>query len=193
MIPHRSRLTLVAVLSALAMSTHVLSARLDVKVEFDKTFDFKASRTWGWDAEKRGDVKMARTRYDDPDAMRARAEPIIVDTVTTEMARRGLQPASPPDLVVTYYLLMTTSLSAQTLGQFLPAVSAWGLPPFEGATQSLEMMNRGSLVLDLSAKGQVVWRGVAQANIKVDADDRKRENLIREAVRKLLAKYPARR
>jgi hypothetical protein len=55
------------------------------------------------------------------------------------------------------------------------------------------MMHRGSLVLDLSANGQVVWRGVAQANIKVDADERKREQLIREAVRDLLAKYPVRR
>jgi len=193
MIAHRSRLTLVAALGAVAMSTHALSARIDVKVEFDKKFDFKAARTWAWDPEKRGDVKMARTKYDDPDAMRGRAEPIIVDAVTAEMARRGLQPAFPADLVVTYYLLMTTSLSAQTLGQFLPAVSEWGLPPFEGATQSLEMMNRGSLVLDLSANSQVVWRGVAQKNIKVDTDDRKREKLLRDAVRDLLAKYPARR
>ena len=193
MIPHRSPLWGVVVLSALALATHPLSARVKVKVEFDKTFDFKAARTWAWDSEKRGDVKMARTRDDDPDAMRERAEPIIIDAVTIEMTRRGLQPAFPPDLVVTYYLLMTTSMSAQTLGQFLPAVSDWGLPPFEGATQSLTMMHRGSLVLDLSANGQVVWRGVAQANIKVDADERKREQLIREAVRDLLAKYPARR
>ena len=192
MIPRRSPRTVAAVLSALALSAHAVSARVDVKVEFNKAFDFKAVRTWAWDSP-RGDVKMARTQEDDPDAMRERAEPIIIDAVTIEMTRRGLQPAFPADLVVTYYLLMTTSMSAQTLGQFLPAVPEWGLPPFEGATQSLKMMNRGSLVLDLSAKGQVVWRGVAQANVKFDADERKRETLIREAVRDLLAKYPARR
>ena len=57
-------------------------------------------------------------------------------------------------------------------------------------TQSLTMMNRGSLVIDLSAKGAVVWRGVAQANVKFDADQNKRETLIREAVRDLLKRYP---
>jgi hypothetical protein len=54
------------------------------------------------------------------------------------------------------------------------------------------MMNRGSLVLDLSAKGTVVWRGVAQAEIKMDADDKRREALVREAVRDLLRRYPPR-
>ena len=81
-------------------------------------------------------------------------------------------------------------MSAQTMGQFLPATTAWGLPPFEQATQSLKMMNQGSLVLDLSAKDVVVWRGVAQAKIKIDADDKKREALLREAVRDLLRRYP---
>ena len=52
------------------------------------------------------------------------------------------------------------------------------------------MMNRGSLVLDLSANGSVVWRGVAQANIKFDVDEKKRETLIREAVRDLLKRFP---
>ena len=193
MTTRRTWLTVVLALGASALSLHPVAARVDVKVEFDKTFDFKAVRTWGWQSPNPGDVKMARTREDDPEAMRKRAEPIIVDAVTVEMHRRGLQPAFPHDLTVTYYLLLTTSMSAQTLGQFLPAVSGWGLPPFEGATQSLKMMNRGSLVLDLSANDVVVWRGVAQANIKFDADDQKREKLIREAVRDLLAKYPARR
>jgi hypothetical protein len=134
---------------------------------------------------------MARTQQDDPESMRRRAEPIIVDAVTTTIAKKGLQPTTAaPDLTVTYYLLLSTSMSAQTVGQFLPATTGWGLPPFEQATQSLKMMNRGSLVLDLSGKGNVVWRGLAQADIKFDADENKRESLLREAVRDLLAKFP---
>ncbi len=39
----------------------------------------------------------------------------------------------------------------------------------------MKMMNQGSLVLDFSAKDVVVWRGVAQANIAFEADDKKRE------------------
>ena len=148
----------IALLSADAL------ARVDVKIDFDKNYDFKSVRTWSFDPSSNGEVKMARTREDDPEAMRKRVEPWIVSAVETEMGRRGVKAAtSAPDLFVTYYLLLTTNMSTQDVGQFLPATVAWGLPPFGAATQSLEMMNRGSLVLDLSAKGNVVWRGVAHA------------------------------
>jgi hypothetical protein len=107
------------------------------------------------------------------------------------MSRRGLQlTADGPDIVVKYYLLLSVGSSAQELGQFLPATTMWGVPPFAPATQSLEIMNQGSLVLDLSAKNTVVWRGVAQAKIQTDADDKRRSALIREAVRDLLKRFP---
>jgi len=181
-----------AVMAGLILSVEPATARVDVKVEFDKKFNFKAVRTWGWNPSGAGDVKMARTKDDDPDAVGKVAEPIIKDAVEQEIAKRGLKSASgTPDLTVTYYLLLSTTMTAQTMGQFLPAVSGWGLPPFAGATQSLDMMNRGSLVLDLSHQGTVVWRGLAQAKIDFDATDQHREELIREAVRDLLRKYPA--
>ena len=88
------------------------------------------------------------------------------------------------------YLLLTNTMSSQELGQFLPATTQWGVPPFAPATQSLEVMNQGSLVLDVSANGRVVWRGVAKAKIKMDIDEKRRQELIREAVRDLLRRYP---
>jgi hypothetical protein len=164
---------------------------LKVNVEFDKTFNFKAVRTWAWSPDGPGQVMMARSTYDNKAAMKQRAEPPIVEEVTGGLTKRGLQQATAaPDVTVTYYLLLTTNMSAQTMGQFLPATTAWGLPPFHQATQSLKMMNHGSLVLDLSAKGTVVWRGVAQAEIKMDTSDEKREALLREGVRDLLERYP---
>ncbi len=42
------RLGTVAVAMALALGDHVMLARVDVRVEFDKTFDFKPVQTWGW-------------------------------------------------------------------------------------------------------------------------------------------------
>ena len=123
--------------------------------------------------------------------MKAIADPIIVDAVGTEMARLKLQPAaSNPDLIVRYFLLLSTNQTAQTMGQFLPGTVAWGLPPFEQTTQSLKIMNQGSLVLDLAGRGSVVWRGVAQAKLKFDTDPKKREAILREAVSDLLKKFP---
>jgi hypothetical protein len=184
---------LFGVLLAIVLGPATARAKVDVKVDFDKAFSFTGVKTWAWNPTRPGEVKMARFADDDPEAMRERAEPIIIDAVTNEMGRRGLrQDLSAPDVTIAYYLLLTTTMTAQTIGQFVPATTEWGLPPMTGATQSLEMMNQGSLVLDLSAGDRVVWRGAAQARIKVDVDDKKREALIREAVRDLLRRFPPR-
>jgi len=189
---HNTKSTIVVLaLAAIAVTLQVTVEGVDVRVEHDKAFDFKAVRTWAWNPEGPGDVKMARTQDDDPEAMKRKVEPTLLDAVATETTRRGLQQAaSEPDLILTYYLLLGTNMTAQTMGQFLPATTAWGLPPFAQATQSLKVMNQGSLVLDLSARGVVVWRGVAQAKIEIGAEDKKREALLREGVRDLLRRYP---
>jgi hypothetical protein len=175
--------------AALAMLSEGVLARVDVHIDFDEKFDFTKVKTWAWTAGY-GEVKMARTKDDDPDAIRKQAEPIIVEAVTAEVGKKLQTVTASPDLQVTYYLLLTTNMNAQVIGQFLPAQTAWGLPPFLAATQSLEVMNQGSLVLDLSANSHVVWRGIAQAKIKMDADRKKREDLIREAARDLMNRYP---
>src|SRR5262245_37384333 len=178
--------------AVLIVAAHaVITAWVDVRAEYDKKFDFKPMRTWGWKPDGPGQVYMARTAEDNPEAMRKRAEPIIVDAVTTEIKKTGLERATgAPDLFVTYYLLLTIGENAQTVGQFLPSVADWGIPWFPPATQSLTVMNQGSLVLDLTNKETIVWRGLARAKLTLDADDKKRESLLRDAVRDLLRKYP---
>jgi hypothetical protein len=186
--------TLVVVLAALVLLAGRALARADVHIDFDEKFDFTTVKTWAWSPSGYGSVKMARTQTDDPEAARKQAEPIIVDAIAAELGKRGLRSAetsaAPPDITVVYYLLLTNSVSAQTVGQFLPGTTAWGLPPFLASTQSFEVMNRGALVIDLSAGDNIVWRGVAQANIKMDADQKKRESLIREAARDLIRRFP---
>jgi uncharacterized protein DUF4136 len=180
--------TRLVIVIALAWAAPALLA-VDVKIDHDKNFDFKAAQTWTWSATP-GDVRMARTQEDDPEAMRKIAEPVIVAAVNSEMTKRGLKQAPDAPLVVHYYLLLSVNASAQELGQFLPAVAQWGIPPYAPATQSLEMMNHGSLVLDMTSKDMIVWRGVANAKIKREGEQPKREELLREAVRDLLKKFP---
>lgn len=187
-------LPLLVVAAAIALLSERAIARVDVNIEFDPKFDFTKVKTWAWSPAGYGDVKMARTQTDNPEAMKKIAEPIVVDAITTELTNRGLRSAetsaAPPDITVVYYLLLSTNITAQTIGQFLPNTTAWGLPPFLATTQSFEVFNRGSLVIDFSAGSNVVWRGVAQSNIKIDADQKKRESLIREGVRDLIRRYP---
>src|SRR5262245_34556765 len=192
--PVESTLVAFALATAVSFSVPVGLEGVDVNVEHDKSFDFRPVRTWAWNPDGPGDVRMARTRDDDPVAVKRRFEPTILDAVAGEMMRRGLtQAPSSSDVTVTYFVLLSTNMSTQTLGQFLPATTAWALPPFGAATQSMKVMNQGSLVLDLSAKGAVVWRGVAQAKVDMGIDDKKREALLREGVRDLLRRYPPKR
>ena len=166
------------------------AAAVKSRVDFDKAFDFRGAHTFGW-STTRGHVVVGRTPNDDPDAIQRIAEPIIMSTVSTEMPRRGLNAATTsPDLTVTYYLLLTLGASAQTMGQFLPPVTEWALPPFTPATTSIKAIERGSLVLDLSSEGHVVWRGVGEAQIKMGLSQEKRAVLMQEAVRAILARYP---
>jgi hypothetical protein len=192
----RTRSTIVALMAAtaIALTLEVTLEGVDVRVDYDKNFDFRPVRTWAWNAEGPGHVRMARTQMDDPEAVKQKAEPWILDAVETEMARRGLEKATArPDVTLTYFLLLTTNMSGQTVGQFLPSTTMWALPPFDQSTQSLKLMNQGSLVLDLSASGAVVWRGVAQTKLGFDVDDKKRETIVREGVRDLLKRYPPKR
>ena len=189
-----SRLLAIATAALIALAAGEALARVKVKIEFDKAFDFTPVTTWAWDAAGYGDVMMARTANDHADAMKKRAEPIILDAVAAEMSRRKIgRAAADAHVTVRYYLLLSNNMSAQTVGQFLPGTTAWAVPPFAQATQSLEMQNSGSLVLDISAKGAVVWRGVAQTAIKMDATQQKREALLREGVRDLLQRFPPKR
>ena len=188
-------LKLLLLLCALGFAT-LMAARpgaagVDVRADFDKKFDFAKVRTWAWNPDGAGQVKMARTPDDDPEVVRKRAEPIITEAVAAELASRKLQLTDTnPDLRLTYYLLLTIGSSSQSVGQFLPPVAAWGLPIFTPQTQSLTVAEQGSLVLDFSANDQVVWRGIAQAKIKWEDDAEKREKLLREGVRDLLRRFP---
>ena len=121
---------------------------------------------------------------------RSRVALAAVAVLVAVLLPHGAASAADPDVTIAYFLLLTTNQESQSMGQFLPPTMAWGLPLFPQATTSMKVLNQGALVLDLSAKGSVVWRGVAQAQLKPDTDFKKREALIREGVRDLLKRYP---
>jgi Domain of unknown function (DUF4136) len=186
----------VAALSVLSwLSVDVGTAKVRVRAHRDETFDFRGLRTWAWHPTGAGDVRMALTADDNPAAVKDRYGPTILQAVEQELARRQLTLAGntePPDLYVNYYLLISTNMSAQTLGQFAPSVPEWGLPLFSGATQSLRVIEQGSLVLDVtsSASKTLVWRGVAQAEIHRERADAERLSRIRDAIKQVIGKFP---
>ena len=190
--PSRILVAVASVVAATVLTMSDVRAR-DVKVRIDhsKTFDFAAPKTWSWYPERPGDVLMARTADDDSEVVKKRAEPIIFEEVAAELARKGLkQVPSGGDLIVKYDVLITIGSSAQYIGQFVPSVPEWGLPPMAGATQALRVIEQGSFVIDIRSKDDIVWRGVAVAELKPDQPQEKRAALLKEATRRLFDRFP---
>jgi len=187
----RKAITVFTVAVGLAVAVQLGSAKVKVRSDFNKAFDFKQAHTWIWNPTGAGQIMVARSADEDKEAVRRLVEPIIFSSVAAEMPRHGLIAATgTADVTVAYYMLLTIGSSAQTVGQFLPTTTAWALPPFVQSTQSLEIIQQGALVLDISAHGDVVWRGVGEAEIKMDLPDDKRIALLREAIVKILERYP---
>jgi len=170
-------------------------AKIKTRAESDPQFSFAGVRTWAWTPAGAGDVYVARTSTDDPAPVKKRVDPLIVAAVGKEAALRGLTPApagATPDVTFHYYVLVTIGMNAQVFGQFLPAVPEWGVPPFTAGTQSLDIVTRGSIVLDaFSTKlNRVVWRGVAQTDLDYAPTDAQREQVIRDAAHELIKRLP---
>jgi len=188
----------VAALLAIGMAVVLEAApKIKVKAAPDPKFDFASVRTWAWD-EDAGDVKMALTATDNPAALKARIDPLLRKFVAEAMTRAGLTaPAAggAPDVQLHYYVLITVNTTGQTMGQFLPTVPYWGLPPFAPQTQSLEVVTKGSLVLDAMQPGpvgdrKVAWRGIAQSTIADDIKDAEREARLKYAADELIKRFP---
>jgi hypothetical protein len=169
------------------------AAKTDIKVDYDKKFSFAGLRTWTWRPDGKGDVRLAVSSHDDPAAVAARVDPVIIPSVEREMTARGFaRVADGADMYVHYYALATVKQSAQIQGQFLPATTEWGLPPFAATTSSLEIYPVGTLLIDVTstAAGKIVWRGAAQRTINLERPDDERRKVLEQAIRDLLRRFP---
>jgi hypothetical protein len=186
--------SLVALVAALVLVALPLAARVKVQVGFDPAVDFSPFKTYAWPADGAGQVKMAVTKDDDPDALKARFEPVIVANVDQSLLKKGFQkaaPGQPADFLVTYFALVSVSTSGQTMGQFLPGTVAWGLPPFAAVSTSLKIYEQGSLVLEImTPERQPIWRGMAQAEVHRDRTQAQREKRLAEVVTDVLKQFP---
>jgi hypothetical protein len=169
------------------------AAKTDIKVDSDKTFSFAAVRTWTCHPDGAGDVKLLISAEDDPKRVAARVDPIIVPAVEHEMTARGYVRGGPDaDVYVHYYVLATINQSAQYHGQFLPAVPAWGVPPFAPSTSALSIYPVGTLIIDVTsaAAKAIVWRGSAAREIDVERPAPERRKVLERAVRDLIRRLP---
>jgi len=184
----------VAAVVLAACGVVALSARVKVKTDVDPSADFKALKVWAWPSDGPGQVKMALTKYDNPEELRKRFEPTILSGVEAALTKKGFTKAAAgqaPDFLVAYFALVSTNQSAQTMGQFLPGSVAWGIPPFAQTTTSLKIYEQGSLVLDVMTPAKnPMWRGIAQAEMHRDRPQAEREKRLRGVIDDIIKEFP---
>lgn len=183
-----------ALLLVAGLAAPAAAQKIEVRVQRDKSFSFQGLKTWNWHPDGAGDVKLMSSSLDDPKPIKARLEPMVIAAVERELAARGLvkRTDGPTDLIVNYYILVMPATTSQQMGQFLPAVAEYGLPPFQGATTALKAFEQGSLVLDIVAPKEksVIWRGIAETEVQREYTTEQRQVRLNKAVHEIVKKLP---
>lgn len=175
-----SRFAIVLVLSVLCGTAQAQK----IKVEFDKSVDFSAFKTFAWDPSPQPTAR--------PMLLAA-----IKAAVNEELTKSGLKEvASGPDMYVQIYG-GTESDSAISYSDLLYGPA--GITPFDqsflmwgaipGAVTTV-IVHEGELVVDLldAHRKKLVWRGIAKE--KLSTQRSKALNQVNTAVEKLFAQYP---
>ncbi len=184
---------MVSAIVLFGLGATILIAAPKVQVQRDPKFDFSRLKTWTWSPAGAGDVKVWVSADSKSAPVKRQYEPVIMKAVEDELSARGFTRASgaKPDFNVTYYVLVTLGSASQQMGQFLPAVTQWGLPPFTAQTTALRVYPVGTLVLDLATDpGGVVWRGVTEAEVDLERTETERAKRINDKVHDVVAKIP---
>ncbi len=178
---------------ALVVSTAVVASGIKIKTQHDKEFKWGGPTTYAWHPTGAGDVMLLVADGKAGD-IKQRLEPMVVQAVDNGMKQRGFtkDTSGQAAFYVYYYVLIGVGTDAQQMGQFVPAVPNWGLPPLPGATQSIETYEKGSLVIDVTAVklGTVVWRGIAEAQVDRAKTDAQRQQRVSEAIAEMFKKFP---
>jgi hypothetical protein len=189
----RTRLHKAAVLALVVGLAATTLAKTKIQTQKSETFDFSRLKTWAWNPNGPGDVKIWLTAESKSEPVKRQYEPSIMEAIERELGRLGFtKAAGAADFNVTYYVLITSSTNAQELGQFLPAVTQWGLPPISAQTTALKIYPLGSFVLDVASPdpSNVVFRAVAQSEVDLEKTEDQRKARIQTIVRDILAKLP---
>jgi Domain of unknown function (DUF4136) len=155
------------------------ASSITTSVDYDRSVDFSAYRTYGW----------LRPRAIGNDILERR----LTAAIDRELAARGLVRSDTPDL----YVAMHGRLSKEV--QYTAYDTGWGYG-WRRWRAGPTMVRRqevpvGTLVVDLvdARDKELVWRGTATSAIDTTASAEKREAAVQEAVGKLFASYPPKR
>ena len=161
-------------------------ASISVDREFDPDANFAAYQTFDWMPTESRRVDL---RARDP-----MVEQRIRDAIERELGAKGLQKAGSdePDVRIAYLLVLQDGLDPQTMYETSdPDWRYRTYGPARTATRT-QFLTTGTLVIDVfdSGRKELVWRGVAEGEVKDIQDPEKRTARINSAVKDILAEFP---
>lgn len=158
---------------------------MNVYSDFDPTAveQMKAYRTYSWlpapKGKQRGESSLAAKRI-----------MMVTDQVMSDKGYERAQ-TSAPDFLVGWHGAIDRKLRYNTVNTYYGY--GWGYWGGVGATRTYATeYHEGSLIIDVvdAKSNELVWRGVAQAEVYPQSDPDYRNRQIESAVEKILSRFP---
>jgi hypothetical protein len=162
------------------------TALLDVKVKHDRKFDFsQLNNSYQW--VKRKDSSRDLVASTDPDI-----NEYFLSVVNKNLAARGYQQSfdGSASFGVDYEIIIKSSGAQKSLEDFSAEVRNTRLrTTYIASLPDIKNMKEGTIVLNIMnmETGYLIWIGYAEA---VVVEKKNREELIDQAISKMLAKFP---
>jgi hypothetical protein len=191
------RSTGVLVLAAVCVAATLMTAqKIKVESHRDEKTDFAALRTYGWLPTPPLKRETAPDALTDPGLTNEVLGPHIVKAVDRELTARGLTrvESGESDVQVVYYASLSIGMHATELGSYYQYSTGWALPAVPAATISLEVYERGTIVIDLIKRNSkmAIWRGTVGTNVNHENGLDKRVARIDEAMARVFEHFPVR-
>jgi hypothetical protein len=193
----RASARLVFVLIGLSVTVTLGTAqKIKVESHHDEKADFAGLRTYGWLPSPPLTRDTAPDALTDPGLTPEVLGPHIVKAVDRELAARGLAPiaSGEPDVQVVYYASLSTGIAAADLGSYYQYTTGWALPFVARPTTSLDVFERGTIVVDVIGRNRktAIWRGTVATNVNHENGLEKRVARIDEAMARVFEGFPVR-
>jgi len=157
-----------------------------VSEDYDHSTDFSKYRAWYWlpRPPPSGDPRI------DSDLLATR----VRSAVESILAAKGYRqvPVGEADFGVGWQAAIEGKLDVHSVDQFYGYGPRWGPVGGMGSETFVRRYDQGTLILDVvdARSRQLVWRGSAQAEVQQRRDPAQRDARVREAVQKILARFP---
>lgn len=184
-------------LCAVLMVWGTACTTMEIRTDYDPNVDFSQLRTWSW-------LAPVAPHDNDPRVDTPMVDKRVRTAVEEALAERGFaRDDTAPSFYVAYYVALRDEVDVRELNDHYGYGPGWGWrygydrgfgwgPGGLGGYTYVYEYQKGSLTLDvvLPEDRRLVWRGSAEAEVQPDASPGQSDAVIREAVEKILARFP---